>query len=93
MTPLRQRTVEDMKIRRFSPQTQDRYVPAVEKLRPVAGPVGARGDRRVPRPTQGRCTQLESDRPGGRSRLTLPPSPTPHSLERAVLVRFRKLDP
>ncbi len=32
MTPLRQRMVEDMKIRRFSPQTQYRYVLAVEKF-------------------------------------------------------------
>ena len=32
MTPLRQRMVEDMKIRHFSPQTRYRYILAVEKF-------------------------------------------------------------
>jgi len=32
MTPLRQRMVEDMKIRNFSPATRYRYILAVEKF-------------------------------------------------------------
>ncbi len=32
MTPLRQRMVEDMKIRHFSPDTRYRYILAVEKF-------------------------------------------------------------
>ncbi len=47
MTPLRQRMVEDMKIRHFSPDTRYRYILSVEKFAQHFGRSPERGQMEI----------------------------------------------
>jgi hypothetical protein len=75
MTPLRQRMIEDMQLRRLAPQTQKAYVSAVRRLtQPSPSPLDFSGARvpagRAPdghtpsewgSPTEGLCDGLEPE--------------------------------
>ena len=48
VTPLRQRMLEDMRIRKLDPRTQVAYIRAVRKLRRLPAPLAGHGQRGRP---------------------------------------------
>ena len=69
VSPLRQRMVEDMRMRKFEPKTQSAYLRAVRKLAAFLWPLSSRPHPTPPQPrTCGACRSTWSTRVPRRSR-------------------------